>query len=101
MRGGQHLNVRTDLDVVADRHRRHIQRDQTPVWEAARSDRGLISVVAVERRADLAPLTERRQQLGQNCAMSRRVIGLRRIELMDQQSGPGGLLGKLWVIGDV
>jgi hypothetical protein len=33
--------------------------------------------------------------------MCRKVIGLRRIELMDQQSGPGGLLGKLWVIGDV
>ena len=29
MRGGQQLNVRTDLDVVANRHCRHIQRDQT------------------------------------------------------------------------
>jgi hypothetical protein len=30
--------------------------------------------------------------------MCRRVIGLRHVELMDQPSCPGGLLGKLWVI---
>jgi hypothetical protein len=33
--------------------------------------------------------------------MCRKVIGLRHVELMDQPSCPRGLLGKLWVIGDV
>jgi hypothetical protein len=99
MSGSQQLNVRADLDVVANRHRRHIQRHHTPVQEAARSDRGLIPAVAIERRADLATLTERSQQLGQERAICRRVIGLRYVELMDQPSRPGGLLGKL--IGDV
>ena len=64
MGGGQQLNIRTDLHIVADRHSRHIQRHQAPVREAACANRGLVAVVAVERWADLA-LTECGQQLGQ------------------------------------
>ena len=59
MGGGQQLNFRTDLDIVANRYRRYIQRDHTPVQEAARSDRCLVPVVAIERRPDLAAVTER------------------------------------------
>ena len=59
MGGGQQLNVRSYLDIVTDGDLGYIQRDQTPVHEAARSDSGLIAVVAIERWADLAALPER------------------------------------------
>ena len=46
-----------------------------PQFRKRRSDRGLIPVVAVEEAADLATLTERSQQLGQDRAMCRKVVG--------------------------
>jgi hypothetical protein len=59
VRCGQQLHVGTDLDIVADRHPRHVERHQTPIREATRPERGLVAVVAIEGWADLSTFTER------------------------------------------
>lgn len=52
----QQLDVRTDLNVVSDDHGGDVKDGQTEVRERPRPDARLITVVTVERRADLRAL---------------------------------------------
>jgi hypothetical protein len=50
------LYVRPDLDVIADRDRRHVQGHEAEVNEGPSADLDLVAVIAVKRRPDLGVL---------------------------------------------
>ena len=66
--GGEQLDVRADLDVVADRDAGDVERDEAEVDEGAGADVQLVAVVAVKRRADLDAFADRSEQLFEQAA---------------------------------
>ena len=86
MRGGQELDARGNLDLVADRHRRAVEDDGAVVDEAARAEADRESVVALERRPDLSALAEAAEQLAQNGEPLLPLRDARRVEALDEQA---------------
>jgi hypothetical protein len=75
MRGGDQLNARADLHVVADPHRCRVEDHRAEVDERPGSDLDLVAVVAVKGRQDLRLWTEAAQQAAQRVLACGRLGG--------------------------
>jgi hypothetical protein len=101
VRRREQLDVRPDLDVVADRDRRDVERDQAEVHERPRPDLDLVAVVDVQRSAYLGVLADRAEKLREQPLPQSGICGSREVQLMHQCVCPLGLLREHRVVGDV
>jgi hypothetical protein len=101
MRGGEQLNRRPDLDVVADGDGRRIEHDGPVVDEATLANRDLPAVVAVEGREDVAVRPERPEQLVQDAPALCRPAVAHSVEAEQQVRAPVALRHQVRIIGPV
>ena len=66
VRRREELDVGTDLHVVADRDRRHVEGDEAEIDERPRTEADVVAVIAMERRTDRRAVAQPAEQLAQD-----------------------------------
>ncbi len=101
VRGSQQLNVRADLNIVADGDAGDVECDKPVIGEAASANGDLVAVVHIQRRADLGTLPNRPEQLRDEPTAQRALPGRGGVVGGHEVLRGAELLADLGIVSDV